>query len=1442
MKKRIILLLLLISQFIPIIAQPLSRIEHYSIDDGLAQGVIMSIVQDQKGYMWFSTWNGLNKFDGYTFQTFKSRAGDGCTLDDNRIEYIVNGKYDWIWCRTYDLKAYIFRPDTETFTDVLESVPSKEAQVRRIPAFRNGVVWLICDYGSCFRFDETEYKNSGRFQQYSISKKNIKGDIIYDIVQDADLDEWVLTNKGITIVGKKTIHSSLPFCYMQEVNKEIWLGTDSGLLGKYDKQSGNILTIALPIPNVEISALKDIGKSILAIGTKKHGLLLYDIEQKSFQSVDIRSSRQPSNEVQTLYTDQKKVLWISTASSGVTKWDHAHQKLSYLAPLPSKYTEEKYSNAYFIFEDCYGRLWVQPKGGSLNLYDRKNDKLQSFHSQSDDDSPALQTSTHTYFSDRQGNLWLNTSSRELEKISLPQAPCTITNLGVETRAFLYDKEKRLWVATKDRKIRIFDKKGNLAGFLTEDGQITTNEKLFNANIYCMKQLEDGSIWLGSKGDGLFILRKEGNTAKSYHVEQYKHSSSHPYSISNNDIYSIFQDSRKNIWIGCFAGGINLVKYINGKELEFIHSGNQLSSYPKDFPKVRCISETDNGIIMVGTTKGLISFSSEFKTPDQIQFHTHVRNPNDASSLSNNNVINIYTTRKKEMYISTLGGGINKVISTPVTSDKITFKSYNQRFGLPFDWVLSSIEDRKGNLWFISENVLSKFTPQTESFDNYSRDFLRHNSFHSEAIPVITSNGDLFMGTSTGFIQLPIAELKKSQYVPPIVLTNIRILNDSQPIQCNDLSEITLTPEQRNITVEFAALDYINPDNIRYAYKLSGVDSDWNYAGKKRSANYINLPHGTYNLLIKSTNSDGVWTDNIYTLTIHVEPKLSETFWAWLFYTFILILFIITVTYILFYIYRLRHQVNIEQQIANIKLRFFTDISHELRTPLTLINGPVTEVLQHEELSSKAKEYLSVVQKNTERMLRLVNQILDFRKIQNKKMKLMVEETDIIALLPTIMEHFRVIAEERNIDLRFETDSNSLYLWIDTDKTEKIFFNLLSNAFKYTPNNKSILLKVESAEDAINISVIDQGEGISENKLDTIFQRFETIIHRNLLESSSGIGLSLVKELVDMHHGEISVSSEPGKGSSFKVKILRGKSHFMNDEQAEFILSDSSSSTIQPTSNEEDKMNEEEEKLSILIVEDNLELRKFLADILSKEYHVIEAGNGQEGYEKAQQSLPEIIISDVMMPVMDGLDMVKAIKENREICHIPIVLLSAKSSLDDRIKGLEYGIDDYLTKPFSTNYLKARITSLLKQRKFLQENYRRTLLSDEPLSDDPTLSKITLSPTVPQIIPHDQNFVEQIMIYIEENMNNSELAVEDISNAMAMGRTAFYKKVKAIVGISPIDLISEVRIKRAIQLFDGGERNISQVAFMTGFSDPKYFSRCFKKQTGLTPSQYKERIE
>lgn len=958
---------------------------------------------------------------------------------------------------------------------------------------------------------------------------------------------------------------------------------------------------------------------------------------------------------------------------------------------------------------------------------------------------------------------------------------------------------------------------------------------------------------GSKWDGIIRLSPERDG--SFQIRNYVHNEEDPYSLSNNSVYCIYQDSKKRMWIATHGGGINLLQETADGKVRFLHNGNLLKGYSKDkFSKARVIKEVNN-TLLVGTTEGLITFSCNFERPEDIKFYTNVRIPDLASSLSSNDVIYIYTDSHKNSYALTFTGGINQIISDNLLTDQIQFKTYTKRNGLVSDLVLSMIEDQQKNLWVISENTLAKFDPENGTFEHYNEKHLQKEIYFSEASPAILQN-QLILGTDAGILKINPAAFSKSSYTPPIVFTSLKIQGVQQQLDLDDLEELKLKPDERNVSFQFAALDYVNPTSINYAYRLKGLEEKWNEVENSRTASYINLPPGNYELQIRSTNSDGVWTDNVRKLSVTVIPTFWETYWAVLLYIILFILFTATIVYIILYIYKLRHQIYMEQQLSNIKLRFFTDISHELRTPLTLITSPVGEVLEHEPLTPSARKLLTVVHNNTERMLRLVNQILDFRKIENKKMKLLLEKTDIIELLQKVMGNFHLIAEEKNINFRLQTNKESIHCWIDQDKVEKIIFNLLSNAFKYTPANKSITVYAHTTKDKVVISVADEGIGIDPKKQQTLFQRFETLVNNNILQPSSGIGLSLVKELIELHQGNIQVNTETGMGSEFIVTLPLNQKVYEGKENTEFILSDAPSThnqkqdkhkIISKTSEKnvilQEKMEEKDTDnntdkypISVLIVEDNAELRNFLNDILSGTYKVIEATNGKEGLEQALQYVPDFIISDVMMPVMDGLDMVKAIKAHRDVCHIPIILLSAKSSLDDRISGLEQGIDDYITKPFSSTYLKTRIKSLLHQRKQLQELYLEQWSDQKKENPVPTLL-VEVEPERPQIVPFDEVFMKRVMEIMHNQMDNSKLTIDEFAQELGMGRTVFYQKLKSIVGLSPIDFVREMRIKRAKQLMETGEYNVSTIAYMTGFNDPKYFSKCFKKKYGVSPSEF-----
>ena len=957
-----------------------------------------------------------------------------------------------------------------------------------------------------------------------------------------------------------------------------------------------------------------------------------------------------------------------------------------------------------------------------------------------------------------------------------------------------------------------------------------------------------------------------------------------YSLSDNNVYCVYEDHHGRIWAATFAGGINYISQGEHGETVFINHRNNLKGYPIDVCyKARFITSDNNGRLWVGTTTGAVAFDENFKKPEDIQFHHFSRVPNDTKSLSNNDVHWIIATQQKELYLATFGGGLNKLISISEDGHG-EFKSYSVLDGLSSDVLLSIREDHKQNLWISTENGICKFVPSGERFENYDERSISFRVRFSEAASTLTSGGDMLFGTSNGLFMFTPDSIRKSSYVPPVVFSKLMVANEDVipgeksilKVDLDDTQELVLSHDENIFSVQYAALDYTNPQNIQYAYILDGFEKQWTFADRQRSVTYTNLPKGDYIFRVRSTNSDGVWVDNERILNITILPSFWETPLAYVLYVCFVLLIIFVAVYILFTIYRLKHEVSVEQQISDIKLRFFTNISHELRTPLTLIAGPVEQVLKNDKLPADAREQLVVVERNTNRMLRLVNQILDFRKIQNKKMKMQVQQLNVVAFVRKIMDNFESVAEEHNIDFLFQTEKEALNLWVDADKFEKIVFNLLSNAFKYTPNGKMITVFIREDEGTVSVGVQDQGIGIAENKRKSLFVRFENLVDKNIFnQASSGIGLSLVKELVEMHKATISVDSRLGEGSCFKVDFLKGKEHY--NSSVEFILEDSAAplsmerivdianSSLQTeaaivdapdlkVSAAKEEAEESSSKELMLLVEDNQELRSFLRSIFASTYRVVEASDGMEGWSKALKYLPDIIISDVMMPEKDGIEMTRELRADMTTSHIPIILLTAKTTIESKLEGLEYGADDYITKPFSATYLQARVENLLMQRKKLQNFYRDSLthvtVSETPVAQGETLaghasaepeSSVAEEPAMPEMSPNDRKFMDKLVDLMEQNMDNGELVVDDLVRELAVSRSVFFKKLKTLTGLAPIEFIKEMRIKRAAQLIETGEFNMTQISYMVGINDPRYFSKCFKAQVGMTPTEYREKV-
>lgn len=1479
--KKILYLIVGLVCAVSVKAQPDCFFTHYSSEDGLSQNTIMSILQDQKGNVWLATWDGINKFNGYSFKTYKARLENRLVLSHNRVDYMTEDKQGFLWLQTYDNHAYRFDPRTETFERVPgENEGGSAANITKIKVLPGGTVWLLSETEGAVRVTTDPQDYSLTSQWFPAQSGQFAATRVFHVYEDRSGNEWILSDNGL---GMLAPGEKMPVFYFSETTErekkggqafysclehdsEIFFGSGNGRVWRYQKGSGQFSLLSLQASSRVVS-IDDIDGEEMIFTTSKDGF--FSCKFKTEEMEHFPASRFPNGSIYSVYVDRASEVWFEQHTPGSIVHFNPRTRVLKREEIAVEPTSTDRSRpAFHAHEDVNGVLWVHPYGGGFSYFDRESNSLRPFYNSLSGHDWRFSNKIHTAFSDSQGNLWMCTHSKGLEKITfrpsqfrvMTPVPHNYESLSNEVRALCEDVDRNLWVGLKDGKLRVYDKNRVNRGYLTESGNVSQSGTPMRGNVYFVLQDSKQNLWIATKGDGLVKAEKTKN-AYQYKLIRYQHQEDDIYSLSDDNVYCVYEDNKGRIWIATFAGGINYMANNQDGKAIFVNHRNNLKGYPIDYcSKARFITGDYQGHLWIGTTVGALMIDENFKNPEDVKFHHFLRIPDNEHSLSNNDVHWIVSTQKKELFIATFGGGLNKLISLDKEGNA-AFKSYTVSDGLPSDVLLSIREDKNGSLWLSSENGISKFVPSEERFENYADKEVFFRARFSEAASEYTASGNILFGANTGIFSFNPDSIRKSNYIPPIVFSKLLVANkDILPGQgsvlkqaLDDTRELVLSHRENIFTIQFAALDYSAPSEIQYAYILEGFEKDWNSVGKQRAATYTNLPKGHYVFKVRSTNGDGVWTENMRTLDIEILPSFWETPFAYFLYILFFIMIIVAAVYILFTIYRLKHEVSVEQQVTDMKLRFFTDISHELRTPLTLISGPVEYVLENTKLPDDAREQLQVVERNTNRMLRLINQILDFRKIQNRKMKMQVQRINVVAFTRKIMENFEAVAEEHQIDFLFETEKDELYLWVDADKFEKIVFNLLSNAFKYTPNGKMITVFIREDEKTVSVGVEDQGIGIADNKKKSLFVRFENLVDRNLFnQSSTGIGLSLVKELVEMHKAVITVDSKLGEGSCFKVDFQRGKEHY--DETVEFLQDDATvgMEVIEhvtdianevPVQPEGEGTSEEEEeaadsKGTMLLVEDNSELRLFLRSIFASEYRIVEAVDGMQGWSKALKFLPDIIISDVMMPEKDGIAMTRELRADMTTSHIPIVLLTAKTSIESKLEGLEYGADDYITKPFSATYLKARVKNLLTQRQKLQGIYRDNLMTGNSIVDS---TAETVEEKGPEMSPNDRKFMDKLVDLMEKNMDNGDLVVDDLVQELAVSRSVFFKKLKTLTGLAPIEFIKEMRINRAVQFIETGEYSMTQIAYMVGINDPRYFSKCFKQKMGMTPTEYRDKV-
>lgn len=1449
--------------------QPKCFFEHYGSEDGLPQHNVTGILQDKKDFIWISTWDGLCKFDGYNFHTYKIQQGDYYHMRTNRIESLHEDKYGFIWTLSYDKEAHRFDPSTERFMSLksLDGYKKIAITTKKIKTMRSGKVWLLSDKMGCVCIIDSSFKA----KVFNVENKQINGNLIYDIFEDSEYNSWILSDNGLYSFSKDGVtltsyfseraylesKSVQDFYAVMELNNDIWFASNNGRIWIYNKLKKSFHLLEIPTKS-KIKLLKNINNKDIFIGTENDGFFTYDISTKATGKYNVGAIGEVTgNSIINCYVDKSGRVWIETDRTGVSMFDIQNKKIkSYKAKTetPDTYI---FPPGLLVIEDKRNRTWVQPRGGGFSLYDPVKDILIPFYNEPDSPDWRFSNMLHAAFFDKQDNLWLSSRSYGLEKIIFNDNvfKSGIVNSNIHStinndiRFIFEDRNRNLWISSKSEKIYVYDSAHNELGYVCNDGTIGYGTPLEGV-AYCIFQDSEGNIWIGTKGYGLFLLSPTSK-ALNFRVRQYKNSTDDLYSLSNDNIYSIYEDAQKRIWIGTYGGGINMMSNKSGR---FINYKNNLKGYPTQYGlQVRVVSSDRYGNICVGTTLGLIMFSADFDSVESIGYKFFTRIPGNNHSLTGNDIYDIFTSKDNTTYIATFGGGINEVSAVDKQGFPSKFISYTTKNGLPSDVALSIIEDNHGKLWITTEGFLTKFDPEIKSFQTFSEisRIIRGQNF-SEGARCKLQSGIILFGYSRGFISINPDKVKNNTYKPYLALTKLQILNkdikiDEQTIltrNIDDMKEITLMHNQNIFNVEFAALDYVDPQRILYAYKLEGFDKEWVVSNSQRLARYTNLSPGEYVFKVKSTNSDGVWVNNEHRLKIIIKPSFWQTGWAMIFYIILLSSLIYVVFRAIFIYYRLRDKVKLEYEQTEMKTKFFIDISHEIRTPLTMIVSPLQNIIDEREVSPKVQTQLNLVMKNADRMLRMVNQILDFRKLQKQKFNF--EKITVGNFIIEVCEVFAKTAEVHGISMKINNLAKDAVIWGDRDSLEKLVFNLLSNAFKYSEPQagKEIQINIFEKDNCIAIQVKDEGTGMTEAVQNKLFTRF---ISYNVDKSkpSTGIGLSIVKEIADKHQAKIQVESEIGEGSCFTVLFSPEKDHVSTEAKNETLdnssLNGSDSGMGDLSSSLQSKNKGEvlslKKELSVLIVEDDKDLCAFIESVLAPYYETVVAMDGKEGYRQTITVQPDIIISDIMMPGMSGVELLQKVRNNVDVSHIPIILLTAKTNIDSKLEGLTFGADDYITKPFNVRYLKARIDNIISQRKRLYQSYLNKGVSKVSVVEKDASQHRQLTLT-----SRDEEFIEKVIAEVEKNLDNSDFVVEDLASVMAMSRSVFFKKLKSITGFAPVEFIRDIRIRHAAKLITTQQYTIKEAAFMSGISDIKYFNMWFKRIMEMTPSEYKLKMK
>jgi ligand-binding sensor domain-containing protein/signal transduction histidine kinase/AraC-like DNA-binding protein len=1350
---------------------PNLKFKHITNDQGLSNSTIECIFQDHQGFIWLGTRDGLNRYDGYQMVVYRYDPKDSNSISDNYIRTIYEDKENNIWIGTI-----------------------------------NGLNRLNIYSG---RFT--------RFKHKIADNKSLSNNIINSICQDEKGNLWVATFGGVNLFKPKknlfehfshdstndrSLEDNRVNCLYEDADKNLWVSTESGL-SLFNRENGTFKVFknadarGNTKANKGITVIKQDPQGNLWLGTEDDGLLVFNYKERTFRKLqhqDKDSSSLASNLIRSILIDSKGKIWIGSINGGLDLYNPLSNSFFNYQNDPENIFSLSQRTVSSLFQDYQGNMWVGTHRGGVNLYMPSTNKFTLYRQEPGQNSLSYNDVT-AFCEDGIGNIWIGTDGGGLNLFN------------PKTNTF------------KHYKYNPYNPKS-----------IGSNEVL---NI-----MEDsgGNLWVATWGGGLNLLDRTGGT-----FTRYTNNPSNKNSVSSNYIQKIFEDGNKNLWIGTYYGGLNLFER---KTKQFSRTTVGADGSSIEGKNVVSIQQDKNGNIWFGTDDGGLNcykiatktfthyFDKEEKIPD---------------------LRVIYVDSKGRLWIGQTG----LYLFNP---EKNSFSIYTNKAGLSNEFIKGITEDDQGNFWISTSNGITQFNPDNLSFKKYNNaDGLQGLEFEANSF-MKTTQGQMFFGGGDGFNSFYPENIKPNTFVAPVYITDFQLFNKkivagdkNSPLKRDIIftKNIDLPYNQSTFSFGFASLNYTSSENNQFAYKLENVDKDWNYVGNEHKASYNNVAPGRYVFKVKASNNDGVWNENGPSIVITVEPPYWDTWW------FNTLIFLVIVSGLGWY-YQSRRKLELrkineqkKEEMYQVQLQFFTNISHEFRTPLSLILGPL-EKLQKLNPQSRDNHFYKVIYRNANRLLSLVNELMDFRKSESGVLKLRVMPGNVNLFMNEIYEEFCELAEQKNINFKVSVSPDMEEAWFDRQILEKITINLISNSFKYTADGGAITAEIlESLDDFkpsyknelilkndfkankyFYIRIADTGIGISRESIAHLFERYYRITESHL---GSGIGLAFVKSLAFLHKGSIHVYSERNVGTEIIIALPATREDY--DKNERWLHNENElGARLESIHNKYEHyfpvLEGENAGLGnnvakpgaahILIVDDNEELRNFIKESLSPQYHIIEAINGSEGLQKAKEAFPDCIISDVMMPVMNGIEFCRMVKEDKETSHIPFIMLTAKDAVESKILGVDSGADFYFSKPVSIQLLELTVRNILSQRNKMKEKY----LKDHYADANNLVHSIK-----------DKEFIDQLIQIITQHLINPDLDVDFLCTEMGMSRTKLYQKIKTITGQSIGELVRTVRLKKAAELMTHEDIYLTEVMYSVGIQTQSYFTKAFKKEFGKTPTQF-----